>query len=127
MKIKTINNIQIHGFQNASWVMPRYECRLPKGWLKGSVVLDEFDTLEAAEDFCKHTFDFVSAKTRARLRHGWCCRLRKNYANFSEWQAYAEMYGLHEKLGYKTPEAAWKANPLCEGSTNPAHFRKVSK
>lgn len=58
---------------------------------------------------------------------GWRNRLRKNYKNFEEFKEYSEMYGLHQRLGYRSPEAAWKANPVCEGSVKPSDFRKVSK
>lgn len=55
----------------------------------------------------------------------WTCRLQKNYKNFDEFKAYAEMYGLHTRLGYKTPETAWKSNPVIQGSVNPADFKRV--
>lgn len=57
---------------------------------------------------------------------GWRMKLRKNYANFEEWNYYAQMRGLHKRLGYSTPHRAWVSNPLIEGSVNPSDFRKVS-
>lgn len=50
---------------------------------------------------------------------GWQSRLRDNYGSYDEWLAYAELFGLHIRLGFKTPLAAWRANPvghhLCDG------------
>lgn len=57
---------------------------------------------------------------------GWQCKLRKNYANFEEFEYYAELRGLHIRLGYKTPRNAWLANPVVQGSVIPSDFRKVS-
>ena len=57
---------------------------------------------------------------------GWRNRLRKNYTGFAEFERFSETYGLHQRLGYKTPNTAWKANPLCEGSVIPSDFRKVN-
>jgi hypothetical protein len=57
----------------------------------------------------------------------YVCNLRKNYKDFEEFKAYAEMYGLHVRLGYKTPETAWRFNPRIQGSTNPADFKRVPR
>ena len=56
---------------------------------------------------------------------GYQCRLHENYADFDEFAHYAETYGLHTRLGYRTPKAAWEANPMIQGSVNPNDFRKV--
>ena len=56
---------------------------------------------------------------------GWQCKLRKNYLSFDEFKAYCETWGVHLRLGYKTAETAWKANPLIQGSVNASDFRKV--
>jgi len=58
---------------------------------------------------------------------GWQCRLRKSYSSLKEFSIYANFYGLHKRLGYKTPEAAWRANPLVRGSVNPSDFQRVLK
>ncbi len=56
----------------------------------------------------------------------WQARLRDNYDNnFEQWQAYAEIYGLCERLGFDSPEEAWEANPVIQGSVNPADFKIV--
>jgi hypothetical protein len=58
---------------------------------------------------------------------GWQCRLRKNYNNsFEQFKAYAEMYGLHTRLGFKTIVGAWKSNPVIRGSVIPSDFQRVS-
>ena len=47
---------------------------------------------------------------------GWQCRLRNNYKSYEEWEANADLWGLHIKLGYKTPQNAWRFNPIVQGS-----------
>jgi hypothetical protein len=54
---------------------------------------------------------------------GWCGLLRDQYQNFVEFVHYAETYGLAGRLGFDSAEAAWEANPVVEGSVNPADFR----
>lgn len=56
---------------------------------------------------------------------GWQCRLKKNYGSFGEFKGYCEVQGLHTRLGFKTPAAAWKANPLIQGSVIPDDYRVV--
>jgi hypothetical protein len=56
---------------------------------------------------------------------GWQCRLRDNYKSYEEWEANAEMWGLHFRLGYKTPQNAWRANPIVQGSVSAADYCKV--
>jgi hypothetical protein len=56
---------------------------------------------------------------------GWQDRLRKNYTNFEDFEWYCNTYGLHTRLGYKTPASAWKWNPLVRGSVIPSDFQKV--
>ena len=55
----------------------------------------------------------------------WKSKLRKVYANLEEFKAYCEIYNLHTRLGYKTPENAWRYNPMIQGSTNPSDYKKV--
>ena len=52
-------------------------------------------------------------------------RLRNRYDSLVEFQAYSDAYGLAARLGYKTAAAAWKANPVVQGSVEPSDFRKV--
>lgn len=55
----------------------------------------------------------------------WKCRLRKNYDSFEQFKHYSEMYGLAQRLGFKTPEDAWSANPVIQGSVSPEDFKVV--
>ena len=56
---------------------------------------------------------------------GWQGKLRKNYLSLADFKIYCEAYSIHKRLGYNTPEAAWKENPTIMGSVLPADFRKV--
>lgn len=57
---------------------------------------------------------------------GWQARLRASYDNDPDsWKWYDEHYGLAKRLGYGSAQAAWEANPLIEGSTDPRDFRVV--
>jgi hypothetical protein len=59
---------------------------------------------------------------------GWQERLQKNYNNdFTQFEAYCETYNIHGRLGYKTPESAWRANPLIQGSVNPGDLCVVKR
>ncbi len=56
----------------------------------------------------------------------WTAKLRDNYDNdFEQFQAYAETYGLLDRLGFESCEDAWADNPMIQGSTNPADFGLV--
>jgi len=56
---------------------------------------------------------------------GWQSRLRKVYDTFDQFQRLSEFYGLHTRLGYKTARAAWRNNPIVQGSTVPSDYRRV--
>ena len=65
---------------------------------------------------------------RVRCRSGlpgWRTRLQVNYSDFEEFWGYDSAHGIAQRLGYASPAAAWDANPVIEGSVNPADFRKV--
>lgn len=55
----------------------------------------------------------------------WTANLQDSYANRQEWTRYSMMYGLAKRLGFRSAKKAWEANPLIQGSTNPADFRVV--
>ncbi len=55
------------------------------------------------------------------------CSLRNNYDSFAEFEQYAKTYGLHRRLGYRSPRAAWNANPTVQGSVVPSDFQKVKR
>lgn len=52
----------------------------------------------------------------------WKAFLRDNYGSREEWQSFSDTYGLAERLGYDSADAAWEDNPYIQGSTNPADF-----
>lgn len=56
---------------------------------------------------------------------GWRSRLRTQYRSRDEFMQYA-IYNLARRLGYRSCAAAWRANPVIEGSTNPGDYRRVS-
>jgi hypothetical protein len=71
-----------------------------------------------------------AGNTRRRVRcqsgiMGERSRLRSRYSSLSEFIAY-QQYGLAKRLGFASPELAWKANPVIESSVNPSDFRVVS-
>lgn len=55
----------------------------------------------------------------------WKAKLHKVYTDFDEFERYDKMYNLAERLGFSHAEAAWDANPLIQGSTNPADYKVV--
>lgn len=57
-----------------------------------------------------------------RSKKSWKDKLQNTYESFDEFQAYDEVYGLAERLGFETAEQAWEANPMTQGSTNPEDF-----
>ena len=57
---------------------------------------------------------------------GWKCKLQNNYNNFEEFQAYCEVFDIHGRLGFSTPEKAWKANPILRGSVIPSDLEVVN-
>jgi hypothetical protein len=58
---------------------------------------------------------------------GWRARIQESYSDLEDLTAYNEIYGVCERLGFNSPEEAWEANPLIEGSVIPSDFRVVEK
>jgi hypothetical protein len=56
---------------------------------------------------------------------GWQCRLQENYADYEQFEAYNDIYALIDRLGFNSAQDAWRANPVIQGSVNPADFRTV--
>lgn len=56
---------------------------------------------------------------------GWQGKLRDQYNDKEEFLVWSEMYGIHKRLGYKSAETAWRANPTVQGSVIPSDYRKV--
>lgn len=55
----------------------------------------------------------------------WTANLRKVYGSYESWRLHANVYGLTPRLGFDTARAAWDANPVIQGSTNPVDFKIV--
>ena len=64
----------------------------------------------------------VKLKSR---QDGWRGLIRDNYETYAEFEAMAQTYNLHGRLGYKTPKQLWDDNPIVQGGINPADFEKV--
>lgn len=50
-------------------------------------------------------------------------KLKDNYNNFEEWLAYSQTYGLAARLGFKSEEAAWEANPTVQMNSSLGVYR----
>lgn len=62
--------------------------------------------------------------TKSGLK-GWQGRLQDQYECWDDFASCAEIYNLHKRLGYSTPQEAWDDNPVVQGSTNPSDYCKV--
>ena len=49
---------------------------------------------------------------------GGVCRLRANYANYEEFEACSDTYGIAQRLNFVSNFDAWKKNPLVCFSVN---------
>ena len=56
---------------------------------------------------------------------GWQDKLQRIYESFDEFVAFCDMYNIHARLGFNSPEEAWEDNPTIQGSTNPSDLRVV--
>lgn len=54
-------------------------------------------------------------------------RLQARYQTLESFRNWADTYGIHTRLGYKTIEGCWRANPLIESSVNPSDLRVVKR
>lgn len=55
---------------------------------------------------------------------GWEDYLKAVYNSKEEFLSYNETYGIAARLGYTDPEECWRANPLIQGSINPADLKR---
>jgi len=53
-------------------------------------------------------------------------RLSSGYKDFEEFKCYSDIYCIAERLGYDSPEDAWKDNPVIESSVIPSDLRVVA-
>jgi len=56
---------------------------------------------------------------------GWQGKLQEVYTSFSEFADYCFIYNNHARLGFNSPSEAWDANPVIQGSVNPADYRRI--
>ncbi|MGC2234078.1 MAG: hypothetical protein WBA09_21440, partial [Candidatus Acidiferrum sp.] len=57
----------------------------------------------------------------------WKMRLQDSYdGDFKQWEAYDRVYNLAQRLGFKSAQEAWQANPTIQGGVNPADFSVVA-
>jgi hypothetical protein len=56
---------------------------------------------------------------------GWQARIQDVYASFSVFADYCFIYNNHARLGFDTPEEAWEANPVIQGSVLPRDYKVV--
>lgn len=56
---------------------------------------------------------------------GWRARLRESYGDYRTFLIYCRTHDIHGRLGYDTPQEAWRANPLVRGSVRPEDLRRV--
>lgn len=65
-----------------------------------------------------------TVRCRSGLR-GWQGRLRSVYNSFSDFADWCFAYNNHVRLGFTSPQEAWEANPIIQGSVNPVDYRRV--
>ncbi len=58
---------------------------------------------------------------------GWKGKLQDQYSDFAEFEHLCEIYSIHTRVGYKTPQEAWDANPVIQGSVIPSDLRKSGR
>ncbi len=58
---------------------------------------------------------------------GWKGKLQDQYENFEDFEHCCGIFNNHERLGYKTPQEAWDANPVIQGSVIPSDYRKSGR
>ena len=57
---------------------------------------------------------------------GWQGKLKSNYKNFKEFKSFCDIYCISERLGFETPEEAWKTNPTIQCSVQPDDLRIIN-
>lgn len=79
----------------------------------------------------KSTSDLLKMKKidkKNNLTEMWKEKLQKNYDNdYNQFVEYDKIYNIAKRLGFKSAQEAWKANPLIQGSTNPNDLKVMNK
>ena len=58
-------------------------------------------------------------------RIGWQGRLHEVYTTINELKACDAVYGILQRIGFKSAERAWKVNPIIQGSVSPSDLCRV--
>jgi len=58
---------------------------------------------------------------------GWKGKLQNQYEDFADFEHCCGIFDNHTRLGYKTPQEAWDANPTIQGSVIPSDYRKSGR
>ncbi len=66
----------------------------------------------------------MRVKCRSGIK-GERSRLRTRYSDFEQFETYSDIYNLAARLGFRSAEEAWEANPVIESSVVPEDFRTV--
>lgn len=64
---------------------------------------------------------FRTKQTKSGLE-GSVYHLQDNYFDFDEFESFNNLYGITKKLGFKTAQEAWGANPLVIITVDPNDF-----
>jgi len=54
-------------------------------------------------------------------------KLQDTYVSFQEFERYCEIYNNHLRLGFKTPQACWDANPTAQVTVEPRDYCRVMR
>src|SRR3972149_5893258 len=57
----------------------------------------------------------------------WKDKLQNVYDDLEDFKSYDETYGVAKRLGFKSAEEAWEANPKIQGSTNPKDYKVIKE
>lgn len=55
----------------------------------------------------------------------WTKRVKEVYCDLDDLRHYDEIFGVVGRLGFKSAESLWKANPMIGGSVRPEDFGVV--
>ncbi len=56
---------------------------------------------------------------------GWQDKLQNVYTSLTEFRQWNALYGLAQRLGYRSALAAWRDNPTVRGSVLPSDYCRV--
>jgi len=69
----------------------------------------------------------VKSASKKTAKPSWKMRLQDSYdGDFEQWEMYDRTYNLAQRLGFRSAREAWEANPVIQGSVDPADFSVVA-